>query len=99
MQIIGCTNCKKTGAFKIQLIVVYDENQCECCNNFTQGKWTYYFCDTECEKQWSVSNEINTKGFKCLNCLDITGKPTGFAFGYESNGVCETCNGTKRVIV
>lgn len=90
--VIMCTNCNKSGNFELKLTFTYKMTKCKCCRNFEESKWRYWFCNIDCLDQWYKDTQIKELGYPCEDCRN-----TGFAFGFESNGVCKICRGTKRV--
>lgn len=46
----------------------------------------------KCQQEWATSVNLVSDGFPCQSCRE-----TGWAFGFESNGVCDTCNGFRKV--
>lgn len=100
IELIRCTNCNETGRLPIVFSLIIKENRCKCCHKSDPKKWTYHFCDIDCFSTWFMDNGIKRVGVKCLDCTKgYATEPNGFAFGFESNGVCGTCNGAKRVYV
>lgn len=48
--------------------------------------------------EWLDRLEVAEKGFPCPRCVNYTtGKSTGWAFGFEQNGICPFCEGTQRI--
>lgn len=92
LELVRCANCSRSGTFKINLVVTYESKNCECCHRLERKTWDYHFCNLSCQMEWIEQKEIVTKGLECQNC-----RSTGFAFGYESNGICQTCDGIRRV--
>jgi hypothetical protein len=99
VEIIYCQNCRRSGRFKVFLELTYETSRCECCLKSDDRKWRYYFCSAACQFEWAVKEDIATKGVECQHCRKMGGDATGFLGGYESNGICTTCNGKKRVQV
>ncbi len=95
--LIYCTNCGKSGMFGIEFIVTYSHKSCVTCHNHESLTWRYHFCDLECQMSWITNNHIITEGVNCRDCTNLKGESTGFFGGYESNGVCKTCDGKTRV--
>ena len=95
--LIHCNECNKTGMFDIQFKFVLESHSCEKCSHHKFDEWSYYFCNIPCLMSWLEKNEIEEKGFPCKDCRDRDGISTGWRWGFESNGVCDTCNGEKRV--
>lgn len=92
MELVRCTNCNKSGHFKITLTAEYDYRSCGNCHNHSTSEWRYYFCNMKCQQEWMNSVNLVDDGFPCRSCRE-----TGWAFGFESNGVCDTCNGFRKV--
>lgn len=90
--LIKCTECDKSGIFDIQLSFEYQQKVCDKCHHVDNYFWQYYFCKTDCMFNWLRKNNIETEGFPCQSCRE-----TGYAFGFQQNGICKTCNGTKKV--
>lgn len=63
------------------------------------GLWRFRFCVLGCFVEWMKGNRVAERGFPCQDCFDPMGthKPTGFAFGFKDNGICETCEGRMAV--
>lgn len=97
LTIIHCDQCRKSGMFDIEFKFNLESHLCEKCHHHEMEYWTFHFCNTNCLMTWLRENEIEEKGLHCRDCKDLKGKPTGFRWGFESNGICTTCNGTKRV--
>ena len=97
IEVLKCTNCEKSERLPVILTVMYEVNECDKCHYHRESAWKYYFCNLTCQMDWLVSLNIRVGGVPCRMCVDTKDVPTGFAFGYESNGVCKTCNGNKRV--
>src|SRR5262252_129685 len=90
--VIRCSQCQAEGAFDLRLSFEYENRFCPTCHHTGDGNWDYWFCNLGCFFAWLKENEIEEKGFPCQCC-----RGTGFAFGFEQNGVCKCCDGTKRV--
>jgi len=97
LTIIHCDACKKSGMFDFELKFHLESHLCEKCHHHTMDAWTYYFCNIACMMDWLQKNEIADKGIPCRDCRDLSGNPTGFRWGFESNGTCDTCKGSMRV--
>ena len=95
--LIHCDQCNKSGMFDIEFNFILESHSCEKCSHHTSEKWNYHFCNTDCLCKWLRENEIEEKGLHCKACRNCDGKPTGWRWGFEENGVCESCKGTKRV--
>lgn len=89
---IRCTNCGKTGGLPIKFSATVSDNRCKHCRHSEQKTWNYHFCNVSCHTDWLIGCDVSADGVECLDC-----RGTGFAFGFESNGVCDTCNGTKKI--
>ncbi len=99
IRIIHCTQCDKEGLFELCIEYEFTIDCCKTCHHRRSEKWSYWFCNHACMFQWLRDNKIEEKGFHCRWCLDWSmDKPTstGWAGGFESNGTCTLCNGTKR---
>lgn len=94
LTVITCDNCNKSGSLPIKFAWNRHVRQCTSCHHNTYSEWTYYFCDIECFNEWWKRENILELGFLCRDCRE-----TGFAFGFRSNGVCDTCKGNKRIEV
>jgi hypothetical protein len=97
MWIVHCDGCNKSGMFDISFKFILESHLCEKCRHHTAEEWDYNFCNIACLMDWLRKNKIEEEGFPCRACHNMEGKPTGFAWGFEANGVCKTCNGDKRV--
>ena len=89
MYIIHCEQCEKECLFEINLTFTYWQDTCDSCRHSQYHEWKYWFCNLDCLAKWTKENE---EGFPCQNC-----RHTGFNFGFEQNGTCQICKGTKRV--
>jgi hypothetical protein len=98
INIITCTQCHKSGLFDLEVSFTYDVQNCDSCQHIYTQKWKYWFCNLACLASWWGGNDIDVCGFPCRACLDQGGEPSGFAFGFESNGACDVCHGLKRVL-
>jgi hypothetical protein len=100
IQTITCTNCG-SGSIGIQFTFDYEMRYCGECHHSNFDKWSYWFCGLECFFDWLKKNEVEEKGLPCRSCCrcggDGEGGPTGFSGGFESNGICQVCDGTKRL--
>lgn len=92
IRIIQCNWCGKEGWHRVEFTYTYKGDVCKECHHNKSSNWKFWFCDQECFFRWLENQEIEEKGIICQDCHG-----TGFAFGFENNGTCETCNGTKRV--
>jgi len=90
--VIHCSHCGAEGSFELQLSFEYENRICPTCHHIGEAKWEYFFCNLGCFFAWLKGNEVEEKGFPCQSC-----RATGFAFGFQQNGVCKVCGGTKRV--
>lgn len=98
LKIIHCDQCDKKGRFDIHFQFEYKTDTCGKCHHTETNKWQYFFCDVACMFTWLKQNEIEEKGFPCQNCFSFeTQEATGYLAGFESNGLCPTCQGSKRV--
>lgn len=92
LQIIQCTCCGKEGWLKAEFKYAYKADSCKECHKIATSEWSFHFCDQDCFFKWIKNREIEEKGIPCQDCRE-----TGWAFGFESNGACDTCNGKKRL--
>lgn len=97
LRTIHCDACNKSGMFDIHFKFMLESRLCEKCHHHSGTDWDYYFCNIACLMNWLKNNEIADKGFPCRDCCDMKGVSTGFRYGFESNGTCDTCKGTMRV--
>lgn len=97
LSIIRCDHCDKSGMFDFELKFHIESHLCEKCSHHTMTAWDYYFCNITCLMKWLKDNQIEEKGLHCRDCRDMNGQSTGFRWGFESNGTCDTCKGSKRV--
>jgi hypothetical protein len=91
MSLVTCTECGRSGLFKIEIKVTPEFSRCETCFTPKETSWTYYFCESECLKKWMNKIDI-LKGVPCAACQE-----TGYSFGFSQNGICKICNGNKIV--
>lgn len=96
MHVITCENCG-SHSINIEFSFDYSDIQCKECHHSRYEKWKYWFCGLKCFFTWAQKNEVEEKGLPCRSCLGNNGEPTGWAHGFESNGVCDICDGSKRV--
>lgn len=94
---IHCDQCNKSGMFDLTVKFTLESHLCEKCSNHTSEDWQYYFCNTDCLVLWLKEEDIEKEGFPCKDCRDRDGVPTGWRWGFEINGICNTCDGKKRV--
>lgn len=92
IQQIICNNCQNSSLFKIQFKVIANHNQCDKCHHSEFDEKTFFFCDMNCFVEWSIHSNIYQDGIPCWSCRD-----TGYTFGFEQNGTCKLCNGTKKL--
>lgn len=92
VQMIHCDWCGQTGWHKVAFIYTYKGETCKECHRMTSSNWKFWFCDQECFFSWIKDQEIAEKGITCQDCHG-----TGWAFGFEENGTCKTCDGAKRM--
>ena len=113
IQTIQCSYCGLDGTFAIRLSFEESRYHCNSCHNSKKDTWDDWFCDLNCLFNWLKVNKIEEEGYPCRDCLETGEydpkkindpanhlgcyHPTGWAFGFQSNGVCQTCNGTMRV--
>lgn len=97
--VIRCNQCKEQGSMDVSISFRHAADVCGSCQNIRERKWDYYFCNRNCLLKWLIDNKIEQRGFPCNDCKNLkdNNKPTGWAYGFKVNGVCKTCNGTKRV--
>jgi hypothetical protein len=93
LQIIHCRNCDKDSFLNISFKMTINVSCCSECHKSDSKEWSFYFCDLKCFQQWLLEEEIFEEGIPCQDCRE-----TGWSAGFESNGVCPTCCGKKRVI-
>jgi hypothetical protein len=94
-----CTQCKKSGHFDVTLKFDHEIQHCNECHNIKTLFYTYLFCNVDCLFSWLNDKQIEKLGFPCQSCANHKNdfEPTGFLAGHESNGICTTCNGSKRI--
>lgn len=92
LMIVRCTHCSEEGQFDVHLTFMYHVENCDKGHLHT-SEWTFNFCDLDCMSEWLEANYIKTKGIPCQSCHE-----TGWAFGFEQNGLCDVCKGIKRVL-
>lgn len=92
LKIISCNQCRKQENLTISFKFEYCLKSCKSCYHSKDFHWNYYFCNLECFLKWFRENQIEEQGFPCQQC-----RSTGFAYGFEENGICEICCGTKRI--
>jgi hypothetical protein len=97
-----CTQCNKPGSLELMVKFLYQVKTCQHCHHLEPGDWSYNFCNLECMFKWFKEQQVEELGFPCLACVSCWGpidksQPTGFAFGSETHGICQVCNGNKRV--
>lgn len=91
MMIVRCTLCHKEGGLDTTLTFRYKWETCNLYHGHS-GEWTFSFCGTDCLLAWLEARDVKNQGFPCQDCRE-----TGWFAGFEQNGVCKVCNGTKRV--
>lgn len=99
MNLVRCDNCNKSGLFVVELSLEIGRKTCDCCHHTDKRIWTYTFCNIDCLSAWMLDKQVNRWGVDCRDCRRIGGESTGFYGGFESNGVCKTCDGKKKVEV
>ena len=92
MCIIHCNQCKGGRTLDCILKFNYQTKVCDSCHHLDVNEWSYYFCNIACMFKWLRENQIEELGFPCQRC-----RATGFAYGFEVNGVCSICQRSKRV--
>ena len=92
LQVIHCNWCGKEGWHQVEFTFQHMAESCKECHHIRTQEWKFWFCDQECFFNWAKHQEIAEKGIPCQDCHE-----TGWAFGFEQNGKCDTCNGEKRV--
>lgn len=96
--IITCTGCHKEGGLPVELEIEYRTDHCRSCGNSDRKTWKYWFCSTACMLKWLADNKVAEVGLPCRDCFSWdTGTSTGYAHGFQQNGVCTTCSGKKTV--
>lgn len=89
--IVSCTQCKKEGQFDVELTFTYGVANCSE-HQLHMSEWSFSFCDVHCMLNWLDINDVKNQGFPCQSCHG-----SGWFAGFEQNGPCDVCNGTKRV--
>jgi hypothetical protein len=99
MQTIYCYRCHKGGLHEVHFNFMYQQRSCGTCHHTNLDEWQYWFCTADCLCAWLKENEVEQKGIPCRSCANHrSGEPTGFANGFEQNGVCKICEGKLRVM-
>lgn len=91
IRLITCTQCKKQ-SIRVHLEIRYKTTVCDHCHHLETSNISFHFCDLKCLSTWLQQNKIVEDGIDCPSCHG-----TGFAFGYESNGICLECDGKKKI--
>ena len=91
-QVIQCTCCGKEGWHEIEFSFEHKYDKCQKCHHTNSSHLKFWFCDQECFFKWVKDREVEEKGVPCQDCHE-----TGWYAGFESNGECNACKGTKRI--
>jgi hypothetical protein len=88
IQQIFCTGCGADGRLPLAVSFEQTYKVCPQCHHHSNCKFSYHFCTVECFLKWTNGR----KGLPCTSCWR-----TGFAFGFQENGICKHCDGTKEI--
>jgi RecJ-like exonuclease len=91
MMIVTCAECHKEGQLDTHLTFTYKWETCNLGRGHS-SEWSFSFCGTDCLMNWLEIRDVKNKGIPCQDCHE-----SGWFAGFEENGVCNVCNGTKRV--
>lgn len=83
-----CEECRNDSNLNVSFEFTAQSECCDRCHHLRSISKTFVFCNLKCFAEWF--EKVKDSGIPCWDC-----NTTGFASGFESNGVCTICDGKK----